>query len=251
MAPGPYVGQMRTTVAALILACTVVLPPAPAQAESKPVRRTLERSAPAAAQVRVQDSVGDVHVIGDDGSTVRVTARIRATSDAAAAKVGVDIARNGDESVVTANVPQSSPAFVHWIFDRSRISVDLTVRIPRRSVLTVRASTGDLDVGGIDAAIDAHTSTGDVVLHDVAADASATSSTGDITVGLQSGWKGARLTARTSTGDVSIHVAAGLRAHVEARTSVGDVRNDIGSENVAAPVIQARTSVGDVTITTR
>nr|MDP9106814.1 DUF4097 domain-containing protein [Candidatus Eremiobacteraeota bacterium] len=161
--------------------------------------------------VRVEGSTGDVHVLGDDGTTVRVTARIRASSDAAAAKVGVDVARSGDESVVTVTVPESSPSFLHWIFDRRRISVDLVVRVPRRSGITAHQSTGDLDVRGIAGAID----------------------------------------ARSSTGDVHLHAPPGLRAHVETHTSVGDVHNALGNANVASPVIEAHTSVGDVTISTR
>ena len=242
---------MRTTVAALIFACTVFLPPAAAQAESTPVRRTVERSAPAASHVRVDGSVGDVQIVGDDGSAVRVTARIRAASDAAAAKVGVDVTRSGDESVVTVHIPQSSPAFVHWIFDRSRISVDLVVHVPRQSVLAVHSSVGDLDVRGIGAAIDAHTGTGDIHLRDVVTDANVRSGVGDVAVDLIGGWKGARLTVRTGTGDARIHVAAGLRAHVEAHAGVGDVRNEIGNANVTSPVIEVRSGVGDVTITTR
>ncbi len=241
---------MRTTVAALALVCAAVLPPVAAQADT-PVRRTVERSAPAAAHVRIEGSTGDVQVIGDDGTTVRVTARIRASSDAAAAKVEVGVARSGDESVVTVNVPESSPSFLHWIFDRRRISVDLVVRVPQRSAVTAHQSTGDLDVRGIAGAIDARSSTGDVHLHDVAADASATTSTGDVIVDLVPGWHGLRLTARTSTGDVRVHAPPGLRAHVETHTSVGDVHNALGSANVASPVIEARTSIGDVKITTR
>jgi len=241
---------MRTTVAALALVCASVLPPVAAQADT-PVRRTVERSGPAAAHVRVEGSTGDVQVLGDDGTTVRVTARIRASSDAAAEKVGIDVARRGDESVVTVNVPQSAPSFLHWIFDRRRISVDLVVRVPRRSSITAHQSTGDLDVRGIAGAIDARSSTGDVHLRDVAADASATTSTGDVIVDLAPGWRGPRLTARTSTGDVRVHAPPGLRAHVETHANVGDVHNALGSANVASPVIEARTSVGDVTITTR
>src|ERR1700738_3828997 len=109
---------MRTTVAALVLVCAAVLPPAAAQADT-PVRRTVERTGPAAAHVRVEGSTGDVHVLGDDGTTVRVTARIRASSDAAAAEVGVDVARSGgDESVVSVNIPQSSPSGGERLFSR-------------------------------------------------------------------------------------------------------------------------------------
>ena len=240
---------MRTTAAALVLVCAAALLPAAARAGT-PVRRTLERSAPAAAHVRVEGSTGDVHVTGDDGTTVRVTAQIRASSDAAAAGVAVDVTRDGDESVVHVNVPQSSPSFVRWLFDRRHVSVDLVVRVPRRSVLAARLSTGDLEVRGVAAAVDAHTSTGDVHLRDVIADASATTSTGDVLIDLAPNWNG-RLTARTSTGDVRIHAPAGLRARVEARTSVGEVRNALGTTGAASPVIEARTSVGDVTITTR
>ena len=244
------IGSMRTTIAVLVLVCAAVLPPAAARAESTPIRRTVERSAPAAAHVRVNDAAGDVQILGDDGSTVRVTARVRATNDAAAAKVGVDVANSGGETVVTVNVPQSSPAFVHWIFDRSHISVDLVVRVPRRSVVAARIAVGDLDVRGITAEIDAHTGTGDIHLHDVATDAGATSGTGDVAVDLTGGWKGARLKVRTGTGDARIHVPSGLRAHVDARAGVGEVRNEIGNANVTSPVIEVHSGVGDVTITT-
>ena len=105
---------MRTITAALLLLCAAVLPPAVAQADT-PVRRTVERAGPAAPHVRVEASTGDVHVLGDDGATVRVSARIRASSDEAAAKVNVDVVRSGDESVVTVDIPQSSPSLIHWL----------------------------------------------------------------------------------------------------------------------------------------
>ena len=243
-------GGMRTTVAALVLVCAAVLPPAAARAESTPVRRTVERTAPAASHVSVENTIGDVQIVGDDGANVRVTARIRASSDASAANVGVDVTRTGDTSAVVVNVPHSSPSFIHWIFDRNRTSVDLVVRVPRRSAVAVRSSVGDVDSRGTGAAIEVRTSTGDVHLHDVAADATATTSTGDVVVELTPGWN-ARLTAHTSTGDVRVRAAAGLRARVDARTSVGDVRNAIGNANVASPAIDARTRVGDVVISMR
>ncbi|HEY0381906.1 MAG TPA: DUF4097 family beta strand repeat-containing protein [Candidatus Elarobacter sp.] len=243
---------MRTIAAASILVCAAALAPSPARADSgTPVRRTIERAAPAATHVRVDASTGDVNVVGDDGTTVRVTARIRASSDAAAAKVGVDLTRSGDENVVTVNIPRSSPSFVHWLFNRSRVSVDVLVRVPRRTIVAARLSTGDLDVRGISAAIDVRTATGDVHLHDVAANASATTATGDVAVDLAPRWSGARLTARTATGDVHIRVPPGLRAHVEARTHVGGVHNEIRGTNAASPIIEASSNVGDVTITTR
>lgn len=241
---------MRTTTAALVFACTAALLPAAARAESTPVRRTVERTAAAASHVRVEDSIGDIQIVGDDGANVRVTARIRASSDAAAAKAGVDVTRSGDTSLVTVNIPRSSPSFMHWIFDRGHTSVDLVVRVPRHSAVAVRSSVGDLDFRGVTAPIEARTATGDVHLHGVAGDASATTATGDVDVELAPSWK-ARLTARTSTGDVRVRAARGLRAHVEAHSSVGDVRNAIGSANVSSPAIEAHTSVGDVSISTR
>ncbi len=240
---------MRTTAAALVFVCAAALLPAPARADT-PVRRTLERSAPAAAHVRVESSTGDVHVTGDDGTTVRVTAQIRASSDAAADGVTVDITRDGDESVVHVNVPQSSPSFVHWLFDRRHVSVDLVVRMPRGSALAARlvdrrsrrarrrcgARRAHLDGRRAPARCRRGRERNDV--HGRCPDRS------------RPGWNG-RLTARTSTGDVRIHAPAGLHARVEARTRVGDVRNALGNTGAASPVIEARTSVGDVTITTR
>ena len=242
---------MRTIAAALILVCAAAAAPSVARADSgPPVRRTIERTSPAATHLRIDGSTGDVNVVGDDGTTVRVTARVRAATDTAAGKVGVDLTRNGDENVVTVNIPRSSPSFVHWLFDRARISVDVLVRVPRRTIVAARLSTGDLDVRGISAAIDARTATGDVHLHGVVADASATTATGDVGVDLAPGWSGPKLTARTATGDVRIHVPPGLHAHVEAHTHVGDVRNEIRNNGVASPVIEASSNVGDVTITT-
>jgi hypothetical protein len=242
---------MRTTAAALFLLCAAVQPSVARADTGTPVRRTIERAVPAATHVRIDGSTGDVNVVGDDGTTVRVTARVRAATDAAAAKVGVDVTHSGDENVVTVNIPRSSPSFVHWLFNRTRTSVDVLVRVPRRTLVAARLSTGDVDVRGINAAIDAHTAKGDVHLHDVVTDARATTATGDIGIDLANRWSGARLTARTATGDVHIHVPPGLRAHVEAHTRVGDVHNEIRNTNATSPVIEANSKVGDVTITTR
>ena len=100
-------------------------------------------------------------------------------------------------------------------------------------------------------ALDARISTGDVHLRDVTADASAVSSVGDVQVDLAPGWSGPRVVARCKTGDVRIRASGALRAHVDAHTRIGDVRNGLASADVTTPTIDARSTIGDVTISTR
>lgn len=241
---------MRTIAAALAFAALASLLPSAARAGDTPVRRTVDRTAPGAPRVRVDDAVGDVHITGDTGTTVRVTARIRASDDTAANDVSVDVGRRGDETAVRVTVAHQSSGF--WrAFDRRSISVDLQVAVPRASALGVHLATGDLDVRGVAAAIDAHVSTGDARLHDAAGSVAVSSGTGDVLVELASGWAGPRVSAHSGTGDIDVRVPAGLRARVETHTGLGDVRNDLRAANVASPVIEAHSGIGDITIRTR
>jgi hypothetical protein len=139
------------------------------------------------------------------------------------------------------------------LFDRRRIQVDLTVAVPRASVLAADLPVGAMDVRGVAGAIDVHVGTGDLRVHDVAAGASVTVGTGDVRIELAPSWNGPRLMARSKIGDVRITAASGLRARVDAHTRLGDVHNALAaaSAGAAAPLIDARTNVGDVSIVTR
>jgi DUF4097 and DUF4098 domain-containing protein YvlB len=241
---------MRTIAAALAFCAVASLLPSAARADDTPVRRTVDRTAPGAPRVRVDDPVGDVKITGDNGTTVRVTARIHANDEKAANDVAVDAARRGDETAVTVTIAHQSRGF--WqVFDRRRISVDLLVSVPRASALSAHLATGDLDVRGVAAAIDAHVSTGDARLHDATGSVAVSAGTGDVLVELASAWSGPRLSARSGTGDIQVRVPAGLRARVETHTGLGDVRNDLRGTNVSSPVIEAHSGIGDITIRTR
>jgi hypothetical protein len=241
---------MRTIAAALAFAAVASLLPGAARAEDTRVRRTVERTAPAAPRVRVDDPVGDVRVIGDNGTTVRVTAGIRASDENSANDVTVDAVRRGDETVVTVSIAHASRGIWHF-FDQRRISVDLTIAVPRASALNASLATGDLDVRGIAAAVDAHVSTGDARVHDATAAVSVSAGTGDVVVDLARGWSGPRLVARSGTGDIRVHAPAGLRARVDTHTGLGDVHNELRGTNAAGPVIEAHSGMGDITITSR
>lgn len=119
-------------------------------------------------------------------------------------------------------------------------SVDYHVQAPAGTPVRVRASSGDLSVAGIHAAVDVVTSSGSVLVREVVGPVSAVTSSGDVTL---TGIEG-DVRARTSSGNVTGNeLAAG---HIEARTSSGDVR--VVAVRTPPDALTATSSSGDVRV---
>jgi hypothetical protein len=71
---------------------------------------------------------------------------------------------------------------------------------------------------------------------------------GDVRASLAKGWRGSAITLRTSTGDVQLEVPARFAATLQARTRLGDVRDNAHLRGGTVLVI-ATTTLGDVNIT--
>src|SRR5208337_5121007 len=102
---------------------------------------------------------GDISVRGSDEDEIRVTAKkiVRTWSESQGARmaepVSVDIAPNGDGFEVRPG---------GYDLSDSRISVDLEVAVPKKSVLTIKTDKGDVTVTGIAADVTITNSNGDV-----------------------------------------------------------------------------------------
>src|SRR5271166_31248 len=141
---------------------------------------------PANARVMVHNGRGDISVRGSDEDEIRVTAKkiVRTWSESQGARmaepVSVDIAPNGDGFEVRPG---------GYDLSDSRISVDLEVAVPKKSVLTIKTDKGDVTVTGI------------------AADVTITNSNGDVDV-------------RGTTGEVNVEMRKG-------DTKVSDTKGDV------------------------
>lgn len=125
-------------------------------------------------------------------------------------------------------------------------SVDLLLEVPPGTSLTLRTSAGDVDVTGVDGAVDVRTTVGDVTLDGVraqtvrvttaAGDVDAElalapqavrvrSGVGDVTVAVPDAPGGYRVTADTSVGtpDVRVPDSPGSGRSLDLATTAGDV----------------------------
>lgn len=144
-------------------------------------------------------------------------------------------------------------------------SVQLTVDVPAGTPVTIRSSTGDLQVEGM-RDVHATTSTGDVTLRSVTGPLTATASTGEITasdldvpdarvttstgdIWLEHRVPPRRVTAEASTGDITISLPPdGTAYRVDGTADTGDVVTDVPQDSRSGRLIRAETGTGDVLV---
>lgn len=126
--------------------------------------------------------------------------------------------------------------------------VSWEVVVPAEAAVRVSTSVGDVTVTGANGPLDLRSSVGDVTAVGVRGQAlSLDSSVGDIEVVADEPPE--ELIVRSSTGDVAVTVPDdGTEYRVSTSTSVGDVRNGIGSADAATRRIDVTTSVGDIAL---
>ena len=137
---------------------------------------------------------------------------------------------NRDEDVhISVDGPDSSR--------RNRVAVNITVRVPERYNLDLKASGGDIGIEDLRGDVRARSSGGDVVMGNIReSTVDVRTSGGDIR--LESGDADTRL--KTSGGDVRIENAGG---RTEVQTSGGDIQIEHADGDV-----DVRTSGGDIEI---
>jgi DUF4097 and DUF4098 domain-containing protein YvlB len=163
-----------------------------------PVQRTLQPG----ARVAIATGRGDVTVHASDGDTLIVTATKSGPGSSESS------AQERLREVAIAVDPQGNGVLIHPIRMNSApggASVDIDVRMPRSSSLSIDAAHGDVNVSGISGNVDVRSGNGDTDVHDAGADVSVESENGDIHIARIGG--NLRLSGRGD--DVGIDSVAG------------------------------------------
>jgi len=165
------------------------------------------KKVPANTRILVRNGRGDITVRGSEDDQIRVTAKksVRTWSESQAAHiaepVSVEIAPNGDSFEVRPS---------GYDLSDSRISVDLEVAVPRKSVLTVKTEKGDVTVTGMSA---------DVAVTDNNGDVDVRGGGGDVNIEMRKG----DTKVSDTKGDVKV---SGKGGEIEVNDSIGSLTVD-------------------------
>jgi DUF4097 and DUF4098 domain-containing protein YvlB len=175
--------------------------------------------------VRVHNSNGRIHVVGETRNDVevRVCKRTRAESQAAAARLLEDIVVEASRDAGGLSIEVQIPK--RW---NRRGNVHLEVRVPRGARVAIEAVNGKLLVEGLRSAVRAHSSNGPISVDDVVGDIEVYTSNGKVSCSATCG----RLRARCSCGKIELREH---RGSVDASTSNGSIRaelDDVGDGGV-------------------
>ena len=203
---------------------------------------------------------GGIRVVGWDGDSVLVSARIQATArdDAAARDLLKEVKINADGRRIFSDGPRA------WGHNES-VSVSYLVFVPRRFDLQLDAHNGGLGVTGVTGRMDLRTTNGSVNLTDVGGDVHARTQNGSLNVQLAGAkWDGAGLDVETQNGSVRIGIPSAYAAQIETGTVNGRVNTDFPvtvqgriSRRLSLPLngggtpIRAITTNGSVTLSRR
>jgi len=186
------------------------------------------------AHVAIATGRGDVTVHAGDGDNLVVTA----TKSGPGANESS--ARDGMKEVAIAIDPQGNGVLIHPIHMDSTpggVSVDIDVRVPKDSSLSIDAAHGDVSVSGISRSVDVRAGNGDVAIHDAGGDLSVESENGDISVSGVGG--NLRLSGRGD--DVKVD-------HVDGDATIeGAFGGDIALSNIAKTT-HCATQFSDITL---
>ena len=220
---------MWTRIAVIVLT-SVVLGPSPAWADFN-----LQRQLPLApgGSVLVDTDIGSIILTGDGTSGARVS--LTASDDDFERRFSIDFEERPGAVVMRVKRRGSwtDDLFGGWMRNRN---VQITVRVPRSTMVTLRTSGGRLSTDDIDGAVALRTSGGSIAARRIRGDVDADTSGGSIDIADVRG----RVRAETSGGSIDITSVTGA---VDARTSGGSV--DIRG---AGGRVDARTSGGGVDV---
>jgi DUF4097 and DUF4098 domain-containing protein YvlB len=145
---------------------------------SQPIPIAPQTLAPG-ARVSIATGRGDITVHSSDGDSLIVTA----TKSGPGANESS--AREHMKEVAIAIDPQGSGVLIHPThMDTASgpVSVDIDVRVPKSSSLSIDAAHGDVSVSGVSAPVEIRSGNGDIAIHDAGSDASVESQSGDISI---------------------------------------------------------------------
>ena len=203
---------------------------------------------------------GGIRVMGWDGDSVRVTARIQASArDDAAARELLKA------QVITVDGRRISSDGPRGMGRNESVSVSYVIYVPRRFDLQLDANNGGLGVTGVTGRMELRTTNGSVSLTDVGGDVHARTQNGSLNVQLGGAkWDGAGLDAETQNGSVRMGIPGAYAAQIETGTVNGHINTDFPvtlqgriSRRLSLPLngggtpIRAITTNGSVTLSRR
>jgi DUF4097 and DUF4098 domain-containing protein YvlB len=203
---------------------------------------------------------GGIRVVGWDGDSVRVTARIQvsARDDDAARDLLKAQKINFDGRRISSEGPRAWGRY-------ENVSVSFVVYVPRHFDLQLDATNGGLGVTGVTGKMDLRTTNGGVTLTDIGGDVRARTQNGGVNVLLAGAkWDGAGLDVETQNGSVRMGIPSAYAAQIETGTVNGHVNTDFPvtvqgriSHRLSLPLngggtpIRAITTNGSVTLSRR
>ena len=206
------------------------------------------------ARLSAELAYGDLAV--EEGTAAMVTATFdawagtQADADALAARMQLEITSEGDGTALRVPEEQSKSG---WNTGKR---CDLRIVLPRNTTLTLRTSSGEIDVRGALGACTLHSDYGAVKARGIAGDVQASSSSGDVlvqdvhaaSVKAHSDYGALALRNLEITGPLEIAASSGdvslSDVHAE-RVSIASSYGDVRLERVQADV-QAKLSSGDL-----
>ncbi|MEO7458303.1 MAG: hypothetical protein ABIY52_18740 [Gemmatimonadaceae bacterium] len=165
---------------------------------------------------------GGIRVVGWEGDSVRVTARVQANArtDGAANDLLKEVRITADGRRIAAEGARSYGRNESW-------AVSYVVYVPRRFDLRLDAHNGGVGVTGVTGRLELTTENGSVSLDEVGGDVRARTQNGSVNVELSgSKWDGRGLDAETQNGSVRLGIPAAYAATVETGTINGRMNTD-------------------------
>ena len=153
-------------------------------------------------------------------------------------RIAAKVERSVDKSLRKAG---RSLKGINFDFGRWSGGRDYTIRVPHDCDISLRTSTGDLEIYGTNGTQFVQSSSGDINMHEITGNVLASSASGDITL---SNIKG-KVGVRTASGDINVHGASldDLSVH----TASGDV--DLVLRSTPDRDFEVKGISGDVNIT--
>ena len=255
---------MKAFLAALAVLTALAALGAPARADEYAFKRTLDFTIGAAGTTAlgVTGQNGNIHLVGDGGSTIRVHAVLGARSADALRGLNVTATRRGN-TVRVADVCPSTRRLVFWtVVD---CDIELDVHYPRSlavglrnengntvidgaaSAVSVTNGNGNIRVDGAGGPVSVKNGNGNVTIAGAPANLSASNTNGNVSAALAKNWHGSAIAMHTNAGNVLLRVPPGFAATVSAKVTLGEVRNTADVRKGPA-IVTATTTFGNVVI---
>lgn len=185
-----------------MLALLVAVPASARQKETETIDRTV--SVGAHGSLKLKNFSGDVRITGTTGGDIVVHAVRRATRERLD-NIKLEITTSGNAVSIEANKRDEN-----WKDKNNNVvDTEFDIKVPHGTVLDLYTFSGKIDVGGVQATINAETFSGDVML-DVA-----------------SATQLPALSGETFSGDIRIKVGGNASGRVEFNSFSGSVDSDL------------------------